>query len=304
MRTDTVIDTIALQIDYKEKEECRDALYSILEIIRDNNYYVKPQKKPKGNTKKYAKIVRKVYHKNNVIISISKDSFSYTDKEGVLANTTYYLSIKLAGLKSYNAKYDVAIYNLLLRVVAYFRTRYIPIKITQLDIALDMFTKFYHVLALCIKKSPKTDYYGANEDQPHLTTTYLEKLTTKNKNNASLRSCVYDKQVKNNLAFRVTRFEISLQRGYLKKHNYNIDLNAIFTTLDRYSVMYVANKKIKQEMMDKYDAIDVMRDKERAKLNYHRFRCFFDYNALIDFVMALYSVNESNLHLFVKHDKL
>ena len=59
------------------------------------------------------------------------------------------------------------------------------------------------------------------------------------------------------------------------------------------------NKKKKQELMDQYDAKDVLRQKDVKELKLDLYRLDININVLIDFSIKLYSVNNITLEPYI-----
>jgi len=284
MRTETAIDTVTLQCNFNHEDKCDSAKDDILELLKKYNYYSEDDSE--------------VQYRYKTVATIEQASYSYVKKNKKKANVVWYLSIKLAGLKRYNTYLDIAATNCLLIIASYFNTKKLAMKITQLDVALNIFTKFENVLSLCTKRLPKADYYKANEEQKYLTTQYFVKYDSKEqKNRATTHACLYDKTVKHDLAFKLTRFEISFSKKFLKKNGLNV--GSIYNEFKRYHVLYMPNKKKKQELMDQYDAKDVLRQKDIKELKLNWNRLDIDINVLIDFAIRLYRVDDITLESYI-----
>ena len=181
-----------------------------------------------------------------------------------------------------------------MKACAYFNSSNIAFKLNAIDISLDLFTRYEHILALCTKKSPKTIYYGANELQFYDTTSYIEKIENNKRNLAVQNACLYDKRVKENLSYPVTRFELKLQPKFFNKNRENIFIG-IINALDRYHVMYVANKKEKQFLMNQYDTYLTLRQRDIKKLNFDRYRCYPDMSVVVGFINTLFTIREQDI---------
>lgn len=284
MRTETVIDTVALQCNFCNEEKCNIVKNKITERLKSNDYYSSD-----GITFEY---------NYKTIATIEQGSFSYVTKDKKRANTVCYLSIKLAGLKRSIAEIDMASHNALMLIISYLNTHKQAFKVTQLDVALNIFTKFENTLALCTKRYATTQYYGANEEQPFTTTRYIEKFkNAKHKADAVVHGCHYDKSAKEKLEYDLTRLEISFQKKFFKNNGFNV--GAMYNEFYRYHVLYIPNQKRKQEIMDKYDSLTVIRQKDIKALRLEMHRQHIDLYVLVDFTSKLYMVDDATLGTFM-----
>jgi len=285
MKHETVIDTIALQVNFFDENKCDTAMDELFAKLEKYNLY----KDKNSNEIKY---------KFNLIATIDKGCFSYRKTNNEKAQTIWYLTIKLAGLKRYLDSIDTASTNCLLLICSYLNTNKLAYHVTQLDVAIDIFTKFDNVLALCTNRSPTTKYYKANEEQKYLTTTYIEKFKNEQQQKeAVLRATLYDKTLKHTLQTTITRFEISFQKKFFKNNKF--DVGAIYREFQRYQVLYIPNQKKKQAIMDKYDSIEIIRQKDVHELYVERLRLHPNVQALMDFISRMYMVHDTRLEYFL-----
>ena len=284
MRTETVIDTVALQCNFYNEKKCDITQNDIIDRLREYNYYCDDGINIEFNYKSIA--------------TIDKGSFSYITKNKKKANKVWYLSIKLAGLKKYIHERDKASHNALMLIVSYLNTHELTFKVTQLDVALNIFTKLDNTLALCTHRYATTKYWKASEDQLFTTTRYMEKFkSAKHKAEAVSHGCLYDKSAKESLDYNLTRFEISFQKKFFKNNGFNV--GAMYNEFYRYHVMYIPNQKKKQEIMAKYDSLEVIRKKDIKDMKLERCMLHIDINVLVDFTTNLYLVDDDLLDSFL-----
>jgi len=293
MRTETAIDTVALQCDFYTEEECTTAQYEIVDRLKEYRLYSKDKEH-----KLYSNNDIVFEYKYKTVATIDTGSFSYVTKDKKKARPVWYLSIKLAGLKSYIPDRDRMSHNTLMLVVSYLNTHKLLFKITQFDVALNIFTKLDNILALCTSRYSTTKYWQANEVQLFETTTYMEKFKSKkHKADAVSHACLYGKSSKENLDSNLTRFEISFQKKFFKNNGFNV--GAMYNEFYRYHVMYIPNQKTKQEIMDKYDSLEVLRKKDVKDLKLERYSLHVDINVLVGFTTKLYLVDDGVLEQFI-----
>ena len=284
MRTETAIDTIALQCNFDNEEKSETARYAIVERLREHNLYSDDN--------------IKFEYKYKTVVTVDKGSFSYVKKDKKKARTVWYLSIKLAGLKRYIPDRDKVSHNALMLLVSYLNTHKLTFKVTQFDVALNIFTKLENVLALCTKRYSTTQYWKANEEQLFPTTRYMEKFkNAKHKADAVSHCCSYGKSDKEELDYNLVRLEVSFQKKFFKNNGFNVA--TMYNEFDRYHVMYIPNQKKQQEIMDKYDSLEVIRKKDLKELKLDRYRLHIDVHVLVDFAAKLYLVDDGVLEQFM-----
>ncbi len=304
MRYQTVVDTVAIQIDFVSIDGRDMILQEILSLLNSKGIYVTSNDYPVSVHSNFLIREYQAVANNVVVASMRSGSYSHKDIQTKRTITTYYIALEFAGLVRYNNKLDKLVNDTLLAVCAYLNTRHIFFKITGLDIALDLFTDYGKVLALCTKKSPSTAYYGANETQAFSSTVYIEKIPQNKQTSVVQKAYLYDKSIKENLAYKVTRFEVKLQYPFFAKNRLNLFANLI-KALDKYHVMYVPKAKEKQRLMDEYDNYLVMRKRDIKRIGFDNYRCYFDLTAIAGFINQLYSVQETKEdNFFTPHTTL
>lgn len=292
----TTIDTVSLQIDTKDEISRNFIVDGILRLLYAKKLYVKEKNYP---TKLHSNFFIKEYeiYANSVsVVKIRMGSYSVKNPLDTLAVTTYYISIEFAGLKTYHDQLDFISNNTLLSICAYLNSRNILYKITSLDICIDMYTGFNNVLAFCTKKSPKTSYYAAKEHQDYDTTSYLEKIPYASWNEAVKRSYLYYKSKKEKLQYRLTRFELKLQPKFLNKYSDTL-IYAISNTFDRYHVMFVRVKKVREALKDQFDKTPILRERDIKRIGFDSYRCHFDITVVKSFIVRIFSITEQDLKL-------
>ncbi len=260
MNYTTVIDTISLQVDCKNNGLQQEVLYNLINRIEaiESNLYIHKSIKEIGFRRVFEYII---YHKGKQIASL---------KTGI-ARKIPYVTIKFAGLKTYDEKRDNASYNCLLNICAYLNSNYY-FKITELDICLDVKCQFEKLLVLCIKKAPRREYYGIKDKQAFANTNYIEKVSKKNINLVAIRSYFYDKKAKNNLAFNLTRFEIKLQSRYFSRNS--ISFRMLRNTIDKYAILYFKDIEDKNHIMYEYNQLQNTRKREISKVPLKKYQIY------------------------------
>lgn len=287
MKYKTEIDTIAIQIDCDYTEQQRILLHELLGFtLKLDSLYIGHKDSIYG-----ANMIRRehyIYANNTTLATIKTGAFRTGNYRLDNYEMKYYINIKFAGLKTYNKRIDKVSHDYLLRICAFLNTRGIVFKLTELDVCIDAGCAFENILAICTKKSPKTNYYTLNNPQMYATTTYIEKMTKKKFDKAVLRAYSYDKCKKEKLNYNLTRFEIKLQAKYFSK--YGFSLESIEKTLNRYHVMYFSNIGDKEKIATRYSNYKTIRKREIKKLELNKYRLLPDMSYISKFINKLLTV--------------
>jgi hypothetical protein len=291
MRTETVIDTVAIQVNFYDEVECSTVHDNLFERLERYGYKVDNRPKVEYHNKDVARIAH--------IATIDKGTYSYKKQNMDKEKQVWYLSITLAGLKKYIPWRDKVSHNCLLLIISYLKTNRYPYEVKQFDVALNIFTKYENTMVLCTNKVKKREYYEANEKQLYSTTKWIEKFrNAKHKADAIFCGCHYCKATKEKLKFPLTRHEVSYQKNFFKANGF--DIGAIYNEFNRYHVLYAPNKKKQQEIKDWYDSKEVIRHKDIKNMRLERYRLHIDINVLVSFATLLYVVDDETLeyHLY------
>ena len=271
--------------------EQREALEALLNSMVSSGILYVSQKSHLTNLKRDYFI----YFHSTTIASITTGAFNERVSGTSSYTTKYYISVKFAGLCRYNEKIDSISYYCLLKTCAFFNTYHIAFKLTELDVCLDVECEFHNLLALCVKKSPKTDYYRPSDMQTYADTTYIEKIPYKKLEKAVLRAYVYNKSLKERLRQKITRFELKLQPKYFSK--YRFDMAPIEKALSRYYVMYFKNSLDKNQVVEAYEKYQTFRKREIGRLGLDTYRLYPDITKIQSFLEQLLHVNDFEVWL-------
>lgn len=287
MNYETHIDTVALQIDCSDITMQQRVLNDLLMNIKSLGIYMASNNVLENKATDIVKVEYALYAYRSKICTINTGSFRTVD--GGYYVIKYYISLKFAGLKSYNVMADKQSYDVLMHVCAYLNTQQIAFKITELDIALDAKVSFDHMLSICTKKSPKTSYWKIGEPQRFEDqTTYIEKIDQRNLGQARIRSYLYDKSLKERLPYKVTRFEIKLQSSFF--HQYGLNINPIQNALNRYHIMYFEDIGLKNSTIDAYNNYHKPQRREIRRLQIDKYRLYPDIEYVEAFIRRLLNV--------------
>jgi hypothetical protein len=228
-----------------------------------------------------------IYYNNTYIASISTGIYTTYDKN-MIATNIYYISTKFAGLKRYNELVDNASLDCLFRICAFFNSHNLVFKVTQLDIAIDINTKFENVLAVCTKRTPNTQYFSLSEQQKFEQTRYVENIAYDKLHKVSKHAYTYDKAFKEGLDFDLTRFELSLNPKFFSKNALNIE--NIAKALDRYHVMYFPTTKEKQTKINEYESYTNFRSRDIKKIGFEAYRLYPDLIYINEFLSWMFNI--------------
>ena len=286
----TYIDTVGIQVDLETPEEQREILEKLLQYTHSfKRFYVESKKHPLTQTNKWFHCV---YARNRTIATINNGVFRSGSPLTGGYQMKYYVTIKFAGLKTYDQFQDELSQAYLLQVCALLNTMAKPFKLIELDVCIDAFCPFDHILAICTKKSPKTAYYRLTDRQAFSTTTYIEKIDKTKLNQAVLRGYAYDKSYKEQLPFPVTRFEIKLQAKYFRKYGFSIE--AISKAFNRYHVLYFADIADKQRVVEKYNAYKSIKRREIIRLGIDHYRLHPNMDNISAFLNTMLTIHNTD----------
>lgn len=284
MNYHTVIDTVKVQVDFDTALEQQEAVNTLIQTLATTGAFYIQDKKDVFQRDYF------IYSHQTVIATITTGSSNERSRSIVGCIQKYYISVKFAGLCRYNEKIDSISHYCLLKICAFFNDNNIAFKLTELDVCIDAECKFDNILALCVKKSPKTDYYALSESQAYFDTTYIEKIPLKRIDKAVLRSYVYNKSHKENLVQQMTRFELKLQPKYFNK--YGFDIEPIEKALNRYYVMYFKNSYEKNRVIEAYEKYQSFYKREITKLGFDTYRLYPNITKIKSFVEQLLKIDD------------
>lgn len=288
MEYETHIDTVTVQIDCDNSVMQQMLLKELLGYINTFGLYTGSKDVNENKATDIIKVEYALYANNSTLLTINTGSFRTIINARYVIK--YYVSVKLAGLKSYNEDSDRQSNDILMLLCAYLNSNQIVFKFAELDVAIDANIPFEHMVAVCTKKTPKTNYWEFGEQKVYENqTTYIEKIEKSKLNKAILRSYVYDKSLKEGLPYNMTRFEIKLQSAFFNK--YGFDINPIQNALNRYHVMYFEDLGLKNSKIDAYNHYQKPQKREIQRLGFEEYRLYpnVDYIAsFIDYLLNIY----------------
>lgn len=293
MIVSTSIDTVALQINQYSALD-QNKIVTQLEQYVDSISGLKAKWINQTTLDIYAN--KHKQRQGNRLATISKGSYS---KKLLVGNRQqmYYVSIRFAGLKSYNQVNDYYSNMYLRMICAYLNENRIVYKFTELDIAIDISNcNMSNILVTCTQKTANTDYYKLMEAQPYMGTVYIEKVKKGSLRRISQRSYLYNKTLKDNLPFNVNRFELKLMSPFFSSKG--LDTNAIIQNLNRYHIMYFFNMAKRYEIARKLDHYSVVRQREIQRLELDKFRVYPNVDVIDGFITGIQMVKLNDITLW------
>lgn len=281
---ETNVDTVALQLDFDDALKQRTKLQMLTSWIIGRGLGRLKEVVSNPNIIKY-----KLLFGNTKLLTIHTGSTRTRNRVTGRFKRLYYIRIRFAGLKSHNFDYDRRAFNCLMTICAFLNSTDTKFKLTELDVAIDLFCPFDKVLVACTRKASYIRYnpLGFKQYFNGVPTSYIEDYSEpKQKKDAVMRSYLYDKASKNRLPFTVTRFEVKLQNRFFV-NNKGLNLYSIANALDKYHVMYLKNKGDKQHVMNKYNSYKNVTYRETNRLGLHNYRIYPNIFVIEDFIKRI-----------------
>lgn len=238
----TVIDGISIQVTavYDDISQIRDDVDDI--IKKEYNFYSKEKTNQRYTYYDY-------YYSGNRILTRVDNTTRTEENDYTTINNLIYT---VMGLSQYDSVRDKISNDILEMLFMYFNQKRINYKINGVDIALDLPHSFDNILI--IRTSDKTK---SNLNPLHQLTKYeKEEYIIKGRsryierfdNKRSLRYTMlkYEKHIKNNLGFILTRCEISFSNQLFTSISKNIDADVVEELekkTNNYHILYVSQKQ-------------------------------------------------------------
>ncbi len=285
------IDTLKLQVEFYQADAQRAVLHDIATALKTTYSYlhIGEGKIMKGL------LVREVHTAGAKILEIKSGSYLRGSYRDTNRTTVFYVSVEIAGLKSYNTKIDTISLNCLIRVCGFLNTNNLDFFYTGIDICVDMSVPFNHTYAFCNKIAPRVKWYKVGDLQPYTTTHYIEKYDHTH-HNVMKRSYIYDKSKKQNINYPLTRFELKLQSRFFNRYHFGNDM--LQQQLDKYHILYFPTLQEKDAALSLYAVHeDTIRRRDLHLLGLDRYRIYPDVSEINNFLFNLYNVYEHDLNL-------
>lgn len=291
----TGIDTLGLRVEFNNSDKQRSHLRDLLLFIRDTTN-ITIRYKETYNPYTGVNIGYHLYYASTTIAIITTGFFQHKSNSFFeKPRRVFYININFAGLRRYDEAIDTLSMLCVRLVCAYFNTSNITWKLRELDIFMDMECDLDNVLALCVSKSPRTKYYAPYQEQMAHSTVYIENISKKQLKTVMRRAYVYDKSIKANLDYSLTRFELKLRSQYFNTYGFSID--SIAKALNKYLVMYFEDIHVKNEKIQAYLSYSVVKDREIKRLALENFKVYPDIQYINMFLYDLQTIKMEHLNL-------
>lgn len=295
MKYTTQIDSIGLRVEFSSSGLQRSRLKEMLSLIMSiDTFYVNSIEQKFGNGG--LRIKHEIYSNSTTMATIITGSYPVGKNR---KRSIYFIKILFAGLKSYDNDIDELRDNFLLYLCSWINTKRLSFKICELDCDIDVNCDYKNFHVMQIKKVPNGRY---NTEQVFQTTHYLQKKTK------SLSAFFYDKQIKEELDNKMSRFELKFPSKFFTNKDdlelLDIDISRVF---DRYAVFYFEDKELKKEVIDAQNHIEKSDKRYRGRaynklmLQLNEYRLLPDIHYIMDFIFNLYSVK--NHKMVIKKDR-
>jgi hypothetical protein len=175
-------------------------------------------------------------------------------------------------------------------ICAWLNTTRTNFRLVELDVAIDIYSSFYNVLAACINKSSNVPYnrLGSIQYYDLIPTTYIENYKNlQQRKEAVLRAYLYNKSAKERLEGPITRFEVKLQNRFFLRNEFNT--KSIINALDRYYVMYFKNKSEREQKIREYNKYKIVTTREINRLRFGSYRLYPDSDVIKEFIRKIQS---------------
>ncbi len=250
MHYETNIDTFAIQMDFStpQQQNMKLELLSNWIIGRQLGDLKLNEKKTSSNLKVYD-----LRYAGSKLATIHSGFARVKDIATTEYTQNFYIRIRWCGLKSFKPLYDEATYKTLITICAFLNTTRTDYRFVEVDVAIDMFCNFDNILGIVAQPVSNVPYnkLGMVQYFNGVPTSYLEDYSNpKQRKDAFMRFYIYNKSVKENLNFSVTRAELKLQNRFFLKNGFTLE--SISKAFNKYRLYYLKNSIQKLYISDKY----------------------------------------------------
>jgi len=292
----TVIDSVGLRVEFSSASAQRTRLNEMLTRARSiPTFYVNALEQSYGIGG--MRIEYQIYSHNTMMATINTGVFQYgTNRE----NSTYYMKIVFAGLKSYDDIIDNLRNKFLLDTCSWLNTKRLPFRLVELDCDIDIHCNYDNFYAMQIKKVPNVKM---ESEQVFTTTHYLQKKT---KSKRSTSALFYDKGAKAVLGDEdsITRFELKLSSNFFKNRTTMEAIGSgLISVFDRYAIFHFEDLNFKNQVIGVHNYIEFSnipnkaREYNKLMPQLHPFRHFPDLGFIMSFINRLFTIKSYKMVL-------
>ncbi|WP_295023577.1 hypothetical protein [Sulfurimonas sp.] len=233
-----------------------------------------------------------IYSNNTTIATINTGVYAHGQDR---KESTYYIKMVFAGLKSYDDYNDELRSNFLFAMASWLNSKRLPFKLSELDCNIDVNCAYDNFYAMQIKKVPNGRYHN---EQIYITTNYLQKKTK------SVSALFYDKQFKESLHEQISRFELKLPSKFFKNKNLDTLNEAISRIFERYAIFYFEDIRVKNQVLYIQKCIECSniankaREYNKLMSQVNKYRLYPNFSYIMEYIYNLYSIK--NYKMVVK----
>ncbi|MCW8895001.1 hypothetical protein [Sulfurimonas sp.] len=282
MEAITNIDTIKIQIDRDDPLDQFQVLNGLVEVIgKLESIFIRFIDKPIGMGRIYREHF--VFYKGKKIAGITTGSCSVGSIRTNDLRRVWFIAIEYDGLFRFHDM-DRGSLACLLEVCIYLNTRAIPLRITALDICLDLIgAKPSEVLVLVIERLKRIKYHWVTGCPTYENTTYVEIQSF----NMLSQAYSYPKQIKDKwIKEDIVRFECKFYQSFFRKHENSI--KAIARTINNYAVLYIENPIVRSSIITQYNKQSI----DLTAKPIERYRLNIDMDYVEEFISMLMTIDE------------
>jgi hypothetical protein len=190
IEADGNVDSITLRLDFIDKEYRESVFSDLIDLIKEKKTVAMKYDEEKST--KYRQITN-LLNSNTKIATISRSAYRYENQNILSIIQQYCINISFFGLKRYNEQIDTKSLLLLKTIVAYLNTNNKLYSITQLDVCSDVPYQTDNLLAVCVNRKARKQYYllgnydkDGNNIQTNSGTYEIEKFESPQKQNNTI----------------------------------------------------------------------------------------------------------------------
>ena len=262
-----------------EQLEVLNGLKDVIEKL--DSMYIRFEDQPVRMGKIYREHF--VYYKGKRIAGITTGSCRSGSIKTNDICMLYYIAVEYDGMTRHS-EVDKGSLACLLEVCIYLNTRAIPLRITALDICLDLIgAKSSEVLVLAIEKLKRIKYHWITGYPTHKNTTYVEIQSL----NMLSQAYSYPKHRKDKwISESIVRFECKFYQQFFRQHEDNM-LKAISKTVNNYAVMFIDKPNVRSSMITKYNEQLLNKQIDLKAMPIERYRVNVDMDYVEEFIGML-----------------
>ncbi len=287
MEVITNIDSLKIQIDRYDTLGQSQVFNGLVDVIgKLDSMFIRGKDTPIGMGRIYREHF--VMYKGKRIAGITTGSFRVGSIKTDDITTMYFVAIEYDGLTRHH-EVDRGSLACLLEVCIYLNTRAIPLRVTALDVCLDLIgAKPSEVLVLVIERLKRIKYHWITGSPTYENTTYVEVQAA----NMLSQAYSYPKQIKDKwIKEDIVRFECKFYQAFFRRHEANM-LKAISKTVNNYAVMFIDKPSVRSSMVTKYNEQLLNKQIDIKAMPTRRYKYNIDMDYVEEFISMIMTIDE------------